>query len=1450
MDHGKIYDFTSWVFGHPGNSETRNPIAEVAEAGNSTLMFPSWHEMVRWNSNKVGLEGGYIKLGDVIDFYQLPEELFTEELASAIGIDLSINESDNVGVNGTEPHGATMVCGSPFETANDPTLGGSQGTGAFDASTRHRQTTYEALRYQRNVVWMKAILEDPGQLRQRVAWALSQILVISPTGIDGGTFLTEAFLAFYDIFVRHAFGNYKNVLKEVAYSPMMADMLTYLDQKSTAAVWQEEGIISFADENFAREVLQLFTTGLFILNDDGTKLAESKGVYTNDDIEEYARAWTGFVRQSVRGNLEESYGNRIDPMKIAVAFRDRYPKMGLDRKYVGDGYPLCSDLPPRHFLANGAKYMLLGSEPIPELHEDPLSWAKNSTARLSLSTSSDLFAELCSLGENGECVYRNIAVLGDGISCFGVECEVDTVRIVQVKDMFYEYIRPACVHQAFFKNAQTMARKLDGTLICGDPRVEIASTACCGDNMSWTEVYWGEHTKYATSQNRCSGALCTQEDVLPSCDENPQCDNNGFYWTAASCGLQIKVNDKGKVAIVHTSAGGWAEAMDPLVRQNSQTFFRVDWEGDYPVGDSDCGSSASCAVNDEGLCICDVYVKEVQVFFGSTLPSRDDIFRQLHIGSIPMNEPDVNGDVRVYGANANGSFSISTVFEFVDDFGVQHRRINMRSTVAVEGTSFAFRNPPHFVGLAAGDVRDAHYETEAVLDQYLYHPNTAPFLAFRFAQRFGTSNPSPRYVEAIARAFQSGTYIYQEHIFGTGEYGDLAATVAATLLDDEVRNVILDADPTHGAFKEPLIKVTSLLRSLAFKLHPHSPWADFSPVAGDAIGQMAHYAPSVFSFFLPEYQPAGRISQSSLVAPEAQILTEPRIVDSFNGIFSLIKYGLTPCYGGFAEQERRYYCQFIEMGQVEHSLGALTYRPSPEKTPKEVVDELATLLTSGRMSVESRRMIERILEEGDDVALMKAQMMATATPEFHVTNLVRQHTEARSAQPLSSPSSHRYKALINIQLPGGVDSYNLLVPHTCSPTNSNGLNLRDQYNNERSSIAFTDDERTRIIDVTNQPCEQFAVHPDMSIVETLYNDGSLAFFANIGQVDVPVTKDDYYASTRTELFAHNTMQLISQSIDPWDAAAGTGILGRFSDVLSGKGYNVQPITVAESTIATAGTPGEDSVDPLIVSARGLSEFAPRPETETFDIKDFLPFFNNVTHIHSSVYGETWSDRLNSAMGNAKELWGALENVTLTQSYPADEDSYGLEIRTLMSLMMTHEDRGVDRDLFWLSLGEWDHHENLKPNLSSEFQRLNQALTLLVQELRAQDLYDEVVVVITSDFGRTLTANSGTGSDHAWGGNLFAFGGSVKGNQIFGEYPADITGQGALNVGRGRLIPTLSWESMFNGVAEWLGVETSEELDYCMPNRLNTGTTLFSKSELFHPESQESRRLRGTGPDNE
>merc|ERR1711879_1139415 len=124
------------------------------------------------------------------------------------------------------------------------------------------------------------------------------------------------------------------------------------------------------------------------------------------------------------------------------------------------------------------------------------------------------------------------------------------------------------------------------------------------------------------------------------------------------------------------------------------------------------------------------------------------------------------------------------------------------------------------------------------------------------------------------------------------------------------------------------------------------------------------------------------------------------------------------------------------------------------------------------------------------------------------------------------------------------------------------------------------------------------------------------------------------------------------------------------------------------------------------------------------------------------------------------------------------------------------------------------------------------------------VWDNVLLLETSDFARTLTPNGGAGTDHAWSGNYFITGGGVDGGQILGQYPSDLK-SGPYRVARGRLIPRLSWDSIWNGVAQWFGLTDQDELDEILPNR-NEFNNLFSESDLFIPgvtEAESRKNLR-------
>ena len=87
---------------------------------------------------------------------------------------------------------------------------------------------------------------------------------------------------------------------------------------------------------------------------------------------------------------------------------------------------------------------------------------------------------------------------------------------------------------------------------------------------------------------------------------------------------------------------------------------------------------------------------------------------------------------------------------------------------------------------------------------------------------------------------------------------------------------------------------------------------------------------------------------------------------------------------------------------------------------------------------------------------------------------------------------------------------------------------------------------------------------------------------------------------------------------------------------------------------------------------------------------------------------------------------------------------------------------------------------------------------------------------------TVTPNSGLGSDHAWGGNAFVWGGQISGSKILGQYPTSFDNSDVTQIGRGRLIPFRSWESLWYGVSNWFGITDGQDMQYVLPNNGNMG----------------------------
>lgn len=285
------------------------------------------------------------------------------------------------------------------------------------------------------------------------------------------------------------------------------------------------------------------------------------------------------------------------------------------------------------------------------------------------------------------------------------------------------------------------------------------------------------------------------------------------------------------------------------------------------------------------------------------------------------------------------------------------------------------------------------------------------------------------------------------------------------------------------------------------------------------------------------------------------------------------------------------------------------------------------------------------------------------------------------------------------------------------------------------------------------------------------------------------------------------------------------------DALSKRNYKTSSNSVDSYAHVAAG-------DPNVASpTRQLSSYSPQ-EFNRYPTKEYITDrvkqLNGISSDKSSNsrFGETWSARLMQAFEEGDEAFEIYENSKFDiADFRPSPTPLDRKFQTTARYIKSRAYRNVDRELFVIGDGGYDMHEcNC---VADKLAYINFTLKKFKEEMVAQGMWDKIVIVTGSDFGRTLTPNSGGGTDHAWAGHYFMMGGDVKGKQIMGTYP-DVTEASQYRLeSRGRMVPTTPFDAMWNGVAQWMGVSDEQSLDSLLPDRKNfPKCMMFTDSQLF------------------
>lgn len=377
---------------------------------------------------------------------------------------------------------------------------------------------------------------------------------------------------------------------------------------------------------------------------------------------------------------------------------------------------------------------------------------------------------------------------------------------------------------------------------------------------------------------------------------------------------------------------------------------------------------------------------------------------------------------------------------------------------------------------------------------------------------------------------------------------------------------------------------------------------------------------------------------------------------------------------------------------------------------------------------------------------------------------------------------------------------------------------------------------------TNASSRTFALHPFLGPLQSLFDAGRLAVLANVGTLIQPTTKAQYQArsvSLPANLFSHNDQQSTWQALSTEGARTGWG--GRFADLVAGmNGQNTlfTAISTAGNAVFLSGqsvvqyqlsTGAQPAV--VITGQQGSSLFGSSPAPSR--VRDLITDTSVTSNFAADYAGVVNRSITAAATVNSAFTQGIVTGVPAAPAYinpltgQAETNTLALQLQTVARMIAAGPGLGVRRQVFFVSLGGWDTHDNqnaTQPNLLAKVAHALSYFDGALASIGGVDRRSQVTTFTASDFSRTFTTN-GDGTDHAWGGHHFIMGGAVRGGDIYGQYPtlgADISGFNNPDNISGATIPTTSVDQYGATLGRWFGVSDSDT-DVIFPRLRNFGT---------------------------
>jgi len=355
----------------------------------------------------------------------------------------------------------------------------------------------------------------------------------------------------------------------------------------------------------------------------------------------------------------------------------------------------------------------------------------------------------------------------------------------------------------------------------------------------------------------------------------------------------------------------------------------------------------------------------------------------------------------------------------------------------------------------------------------------------------------------------------------------------------------------------------------------------------------------------------------------------------------------------------------------------------------------------------------------------------------------------------------------------------------------------------------------------------YAVHPSMPEVAGLFGTGRLAILANAGPLVVPLTRSDYTSNSKPRpqaLGSHNDQQSTWQALGPEGVKIGWG--GHLGDMVAAQNSNATftSISVAGNNVFSAG----ESTFQYSVGGGGATQIAGlsgtlfNSMTASTTLRSIVTGDN--THLFAKELGLI-TKRSVDAQAAFQGAFTAATSLTPTNyiqpsSGNAQQNGLAQQLQTVVRVIAARNAIGAKRQVFMVSMGGFDTHDNQNPNQADLLARISHAIGYLdtaLANVGGVDLRNNVTMFTASDFGRTITSN-GDGTDHGWGSHHFVTGGAVRGGEIYGRFP--IFGlNDNMDSANNAYLPVTSVDTIGATIGKWFGASDTN-LDTVFPNLKN------------------------------